>query len=231
MDSYALYEKGRERAFLQFLRQNKKGQELSIAAVMESCEDTLLDVIIQEQLCQRIVGHKAEQRDEYRFSLYPSISRTTLYHMSVGADADWLSWWMRMDFETGRKSIVMLDGLDPFTGKEPAAYRDMILGYIRKLIQMGVLFVKELEDVKKICGIVVPTGAAESLPDPGKETAASKPAQETRIYKPEFDGNLVQQKSLRRIPDQSIVQLPKGMVLTPLARDYIKEHQLRIIVE
>jgi len=196
MEIYALCETGREDAFLQFLRKNKVENNWPVTAVVSDCMDQTLDCMVQENLCKTICSPGTEINREIKISVYPSISRTTLYQMQVGMDTEYLPAWLKADFEQGRHAVILTKGLDPFTGNEPSAYRQMILGYIRSLVGMGVVFAGD-----------------------GTKIETEKP-----IYVPEFSGNLLLAKTLRNIPDGGQLKLPKDVVITPLAREYMKEH-------
>ncbi len=219
MEIYALCETGREEGFLQFLRQTKKENQWPVTAVCDQLDEKLLDAMLKEELCNRICSSKSEEKSEIRWSVYPSVSRTSLYQMSVGMDTEALPRWLKKDFEAGRHSMILTRGLDPFSGKEPKAYREKILSYIEELVKMGVLFVKESTEEEKSKFTDDKISGTEPLLEESREK---------RIFVPELSGKLLLVKALRRIPDGGRLELPKDTVMTPLAREYMKEHQIEL---
>jgi hypothetical protein len=209
MEIYALCEVGREEGFLRFLREVNLEKSCAVTAVLAKESYAVATPLLNERLARTIQGYGAEQQENIGCSVYPSISRSSLYEMSVGMDAGSISRWLRSDFETGRKPVIWTKGLDPFTGLEPEAYRQMIFGYIRTLIGMGVGFQTDLKDLLQIQPM---------------ETVA-----QPRIYLPQLAGNLLLAKDLRKIPEGGVIRLPDHAVITPLAREYGRDHKITFL--
>ena len=209
MEIYALCEVGREDGFLRFLREMNFEKNCAVTAVLATDSYEVITPLVQEGLATTIQSYGAEDHTNIGCSVYPSISRSSLYEMSVGMDTGNIARWLRRDLETGRKPMIWTKGLDPFTGLEPEAYRRMIFGYIRNLIAMGVGFPTDLMSLLQI------------------QPTPTKPA--TRIYLPELSGNLLLAKDLRRIPAGGVIQLPEHAVITPLAREYGRDHQITFL--
>ena len=140
MEIYALCEVGREDGFLRFLRELNFENNCAVTAVLAEESHEVAAPLIQEGLASTIQGYGTEDHKNITCSVYPSISRTSLYEMSVGMDTGRIARWLRSDFERGRRPLIWTKGLDPFTGMEPEVYRQMIFGYIRRLMEMDVGF-------------------------------------------------------------------------------------------
>ena len=209
MEIYALCEVGREEGFLRFLREINLEKSCAVTAVLAKESYEVATPLLNERLARTIQGFGAEQQKNIGCSVYPSISRSSLYEMSVGMDAGSIARWLRSDFETGRKPVIWTKGLDPFTGLEPEAYRQMIFGYIRTLIGMGVGFQTDLKDLLQIQPM-------ETVTQP-------------RIYLPQLAGNLLLAKDLRKIPEGGVIRLPDHAVITPLAREYGRDHKITFL--
>ncbi|MBP5265477.1 MAG: hypothetical protein J6Z06_01490 [Lachnospiraceae bacterium] len=57
----------------------------------------------------------------------------------------------------------------------------------------------------------------------------TKDASSNRSYFPELSGNLVLAKDLRKIPEGGIIRLPEHAVITPLAREYGRDHKMTFL--
>lgn len=149
-NAYVLCEIDKEEEFLEFLRQNKLTENISLTAILESPNDTLIDTLLQEQLCKTIAGSDALQDKDIKLSIYPTVSRTSLCAAGLGMDNTFTSMWLRKDMEMGRKSVILVGGVEPFTGMEPEYYKELILSYIKNLMKMDVRFTKTTEDIMAI---------------------------------------------------------------------------------
>lgn len=148
--AYVLCEMNHEKEFLEFLR-SQKDSELSdrivLTAILESPSDALIDTLLQEQLCQTIAGKDINQTSDMALSIYPSVERSSLCAAGLGMDNTFTSMWLRKDMEMGRKSVILVGGLEPFTGLEPQCYQELILSYIKNLMRMDVRFANKTEDI------------------------------------------------------------------------------------
>ncbi len=170
-------EKNGNSSFLDFLKQIKGTPGLRITAVLECTEDGLIGSLTDDKLCDNIARACSFDEKCGGISVYPSFGRSALCEAALGMDREFASRSIRQDFECGRKSIILSDGMDPFTGKEPSAYREMILGYIRSLIQMNVQFCRNAETAGKLLageGLLVPNMKASSAASVGTAGSASE---------------------------------------------------------
>lgn len=151
--AYVLCEMNHEKEFIEFLRSQKSrkiSEKIAFTAILETPDDALIDALVKEELCQQIAGKEAEQDPRAAFSIYPAISRNSLCAAGLGMDQTFTSMWIRKDFELGRKSVLLVGGIEPFTGLEPEYYKELIMSYIKNLMRMDVCFMKETEDLNTV---------------------------------------------------------------------------------
>ena len=232
LSAYVLCETGHEAVFLSFLRDNKAAANaFSVTAVLESLDEELIRTLLSEKLCEKMARPDAVScLDSDSISIYPTFSRNSMCEIALGMDAHFSSVFMRKDFEAGRKSVVLLSGLDPFTGKEPLVYRDKVISYIREMLKMGVRFVKGGSDM----GTALNTEStpAVEVRDSGIEEAAAgrmKTQKPEEVYRLKTQGNLVTASDIRKIPAGSTVYFAEQKILTPLAKDAVQDLNLKLI--
>lgn len=215
--AYVLCEINREKEFLHFLRQNKASLKIQVTAILESEDEKLIDTLIKEELCQKIARQDADCDCDRKLSIYPSMKRSALCDAGLGMDNTFTSMWLRKDFELGRKSVILIGGLEPFTGMEPEYYRELILSYIKNLMQMDVRFLKEPENILQIFDEIDKTYQKEG-------TAAA----DSRKVVLHTDNNLLMAKELEEIPFGATVVLKEKKIISPMARDLIRDKHLTV---
>lgn len=223
--AYVVCEAGRGQALLDFLKNCKNMLSgYRVTVVLEKPDSSISSEVISGELCHAVIGPDEATDAGVSVTYYPAFSRSALCEAGLGMDTLFSSAFLRRDFEAGRRSVILTGGLDPFTGREPEAYREMILSYVRNLIRMGVRFTKG-EEVPAPSPAAVSTGKA----DPGTKGNAAAPLPEKAVYTLKAENNLVTANEVRTIPRGSTVLLPAGKVLTPIAKDVIRERNFRVI--
>lgn len=217
--AYVLCEEGSEEAFLSFLRENKASGKLDVIAVLETPTGDLVRILLEEGLCSSIASPKAKSDGKAGLTVYPTFKRSALCEAALGMDCSFASEFLRRDFEEGRKSFVLMKGLDPFTGKEPEHYKKKIIGYIRELALMSVCFVRSAQDI--CC-------ADEKKPE-ALDLSASKPETESSYYTLKTENNIVSARDLKQFPVGSRIYFADKKIITPLAKDVIRDRKLTII--
>lgn len=149
--AYVLCEVDNEKEFLSFLRKNKDTMKIQVTAIMENQNNELIDTLVKEQLCQTIQTVDGNASEDIKLSIYPSMRRSALCEAGLGMDKEFTSMWLRKDFELGRKSVILVGGIEPFTGMEPIFYQELILSYLKNLIKMDVRLVEKEDEILKIC--------------------------------------------------------------------------------
>lgn len=235
--AYVLCEAGREEQFLSYLRQNKSGNRLDVIAVLEAPEGDLVRTLLEEGLCSVISAPNSKTDPAVCLTIYPTFSRSALCEAALGMDHCFSSSFLRRDFEEGRRSVVMMKGLDPFTGKEPAAYREKILSYIREMVRMEVRFAKPGEETDKAQSLSA--GGASSGPARTEEKTAGKAGKpaaplstdsgKTEILTLTTKNNIISAMDLRRFPVGSRIRITDRKIITPLAKDVIRDRKLTIL--
>lgn len=90
---------------------------------------------------------EAENLDlkEEDISIYPKASRTFLAKAALGIADTFATKWFARIMAQGAKAQILVSGCEPFTGKEPVAYKEMVLNYLRTLASYGVELVTKEE--------------------------------------------------------------------------------------
>ncbi len=233
--AYVLCEEGKEDAFLSFLRVNKASGNLDVIAVLENPNGDLIKVLLEEGLCKSIASPRAKSDQNVKLTVYPTFSRKALCEAGLCMDGCFSSAFLRADFEEGRESCVLMKGLDPFTGKEPEHYKNKILGYIREMALMKVRFVRSAEDVF-CCGSgsngtsVNSVKKEESVKSPAKDKGTFSAGKiQDGCYTLNTVNNIVSARDLKQFPVGSKIYLADKKIITPLAKDVIRDLKLTII--
>lgn len=71
-------------------------------------------------------------------TVYPVASRVFIVKAALGMADTFAAEWLARCFAAGSAVHLQLSGLTRFTGREPAAYVQQILGYYRKLLEYGI---------------------------------------------------------------------------------------------
>lgn len=71
-------------------------------------------------------------------TVYPVASRDFIVKAALGMADTFAAEWLARCFAAGSAVHLQLSGLARFTGREPAAYVQQILGYYRKLLEYGI---------------------------------------------------------------------------------------------
>ncbi len=239
---YVYCEKEKEEPFLDFLRILKDIEKLEIQTVLENPGTTLLDTIKRENLATGLLDSAGSDED-IRLSFYPGMRRLSLCESGLGMDREFASKMLRKDFESGRKPIILTSGLDPFSGREPEAYRSMILNYIRSLLLMGVVFCKSGDEAKGLIRkytLINSDGksASSSVQQGGGkvEKAEKKPKltvlrSTAQNFSNRRQGNLLTGSDMRKFAYGSTVYLPAHAVLTPMAKDAVQDLSLNLVYQ
>lgn len=231
--AYVLCESGHEAVFLGFLRENKKSvRRFRITVVLETPGEEIVRTLISEGLCDSFVRPDAVNDSTVcSLTVYPSFRRASLCEAALGMDTLFASKMLRKDFEAGRRPVVLLNGLESFTGKEPKIYKEKILSYIRSMAEMGVRFVKGAggmpDSLSDISGThtVVGTGSKETA----KKAPLKKSEGVNEVYELKTQNNLVTAGDIRQIRAKSTVLISGQKILTPLAWDAVKDLNLKIV--
>jgi len=71
-------------------------------------------------------------------TVFPCFSRSLVAKTALGIDDTFETRWIRKTMEQGGKTVLLRNGLDRFTGKEPEMYIKTILEYYRVLLQFDI---------------------------------------------------------------------------------------------
>lgn len=148
--AYVLCEEKHTMEFLTFLREQKSrgtDEKLAFTAILETPDDDLIDALVNEKLCRQIAGRDSVQQEDAVISIFPTFGHSSLAAAGLGINNTFVSEWMKKDFEMGRKSVILISGIESFTGKEPVYYRELIMSYIKKLIHMEVRLIGDGQDI------------------------------------------------------------------------------------
>lgn len=97
-------------------------------------------------------------------TVYPVASRDFIVKASLGMADTFAAEWLARCFAAGSAVHLQLSGLTRFTGREPAAYVQQILGYYRKLLEYGITISHHLPQEK--AGNPVPAAVTEKKAPP-----------------------------------------------------------------
>lgn len=92
-------------------------------------------------------------------TVYPVASRDFIVKAALGMADTFAAEWLARCFAAGSAVHLQLSGLTRFTGREPAAYVQQILGYYRKLLEYGITIGHHLPQEK--AGNPVPAAVTE----------------------------------------------------------------------
>ena len=84
-----------------------------------------------------------EQREE-SVTVFPFPSRALVAKTALCLEDSFETRWIGRCFSQGQKVIMLQSGMEPFSGKEPKAYRTKIEQYIRTLTDFGIEFSDQL---------------------------------------------------------------------------------------
>ncbi|WP_337384687.1 hypothetical protein [Megasphaera sp.] len=97
-------------------------------------------------------------------TVYPVASRDFVVKAALGLADTFAARWLARCFAVGSAVHLQLSGLARFTGREPAAYVQQILGYYRKLLEYGITIGHHLPQEK--AGNPVPAAVTEKKAPP-----------------------------------------------------------------
>ena len=97
-------------------------------------------------------------------TVYPVASRDFIVKAALGMADTFATEWLARCFAAGSAVHLQLSGLTRFTGREPAAYVQQILGYYRKLLEYGITIGHHLPQEKP--GNPVPAAVTEKKAPP-----------------------------------------------------------------
>lgn len=97
-------------------------------------------------------------------TVYPVASRDFIVKAALGMVDTFAAAWLARCFAAGSAVHLQLSGLTRFTGREPAAYVQQILGYYRKLLEYGITIGHHLPQEK--AGAPVPVAVTETASPP-----------------------------------------------------------------
>ena len=97
-------------------------------------------------------------------TVYPVASRDFIVKAALGMADTFAVEWLARCFAAGSAVHLQLSGLTRFTGREPAAYVQQILGYYRKLLEYGITIGHHLPQEK--AGNPVPAAVTEKKARP-----------------------------------------------------------------
>lgn len=135
---------------------------------------------------------------EGSLTVYPVLPRSLLAEMALGLTHSFASKWFERCLAAGSKVEVVLAGCERFTGQEPRAYVQKILGYLRILLTYDVHFTLS----KKINTFIQTT-------------------QEIIL-----DTKIITVRDLANIPHGSIIKLRTNAILTSAAAEWAERHQI-----
>ncbi|MBR0093274.1 MAG: hypothetical protein IJP92_16430 [Lachnospiraceae bacterium] len=220
--AYVICAAGATEKCLRFLRAYKEqGGKRRLTCVLEDLNGQLRPLLREEGLCAEVIGAPDLSADGNGCSIYPSFSRTALAEAALGFDREFEACMLRRDFEAGRTVHVWAKGLTPFTGREPEAYRNLILSHIKTLAGMEVRFPTSAAGIDAVPGGSA-SGQAQDAPAPaGMGTGHVQIALPTR-------GNLVTAEDIKRVPRGGTVLLSASNVITPMAKDVIRDRRITV---
>lgn len=97
-------------------------------------------------------------------TVYPVASRDFIVKAALGMADTFAAEWLARCFAAGSAVHLQLSGLTRFTGREPAAYVQQILGYYRKLLEYDITIGHHLPQEK--AGNSVPAAVTEKKAPP-----------------------------------------------------------------
>lgn len=133
-----------EEIFLALEKQSK----YEVYAVIPDNQDSqkLSADICKATICTKvIVGNPVDffETDEF-VTIFPVVSRDLMIRTALGFSDTHETRWIRATMEKGQKILFLLNGLEKFTGKEPKAYIERILKYIRTVLEFGIQIGNEI---------------------------------------------------------------------------------------
>lgn len=84
-----------------------------------------------------------EQREEF-LTVFPFPNRALIAKTALCLEDSFETRWIGRCFSQGQKIMMLQSGMEPFSGKEPKAYRTKIEQYIRTLTDFGIEFSDQL---------------------------------------------------------------------------------------
>lgn len=82
-------------------------------------------------------------------TVFPCFSRSLVAKTALGIDDTFETKWIRKTMEQGGRIVLLKNGLDRFTGKEPGMYTNTILEYYRILLQFNIELVGSLVEIDR----------------------------------------------------------------------------------
>ncbi|MEA5083177.1 hypothetical protein SDC9_164075 [bioreactor metagenome] len=120
----------------------EKQSKYEVCAVIPDNQDSqkLAADIYKANICTKvIVGNPADFFETDVFvTIFPIVSRDLIIRTALGFSDTYETRWIRAAMEKGQKILFLQNGLEKFTGKEPKAYIERILGYIRIILEFGI---------------------------------------------------------------------------------------------
>lgn len=139
-------------------------------------------------------------------SIFPFPCRDLIIKTALCLSDDYDSRWVRMCFEKGTPVHMRKEAL-PFTGKESAVYRNRVLAYYKEVESYGVHF---LESGKLDIAALKYESVGEKQDKPGR---------------------YITMEDLDSVDITKVFRMHKGDTFTALAKEYIEELGIRVIVE
>ncbi|MDO5293659.1 MAG: hypothetical protein Q4F05_13035 [bacterium] len=125
-------------SFFQQIKESSSYQLIGILSREQAEKEKILKVAMKE--CEKIVMREEalERRLYSQTTVFPVLHRDILAKAALCIPDTFEVIWMQKAMESGGKLVVMANGLDPFTGKEPSAYRERVLSYIKTLLEFDI---------------------------------------------------------------------------------------------
>ncbi|WP_283607343.1 hypothetical protein [Faecalispora anaeroviscerum] len=146
-----------------------------------------------------------EQRDEF-ITVFPFPNRALVAKTALCLEDSFETRWIGRCFSLGQKVVMLSSGMEPFSGKEPKAYRIKIEQYIRTLTDFGIKLTDRL-----------------TVPQPYREPALN-PEPEKNMKK-----RVITEADLALSLTEGRLVLHQGDIVTMLAKEKAAEMGIQII--
>lgn len=163
-----------------------------------------LKQIFPKGMVQSRTQTEPPSREEF-LTVFPFPSRGLVAKTALCISDSYETSWIERCFTLGQKILMRKDGMEPFSGKEPKAYRLKIEGYIRTLAEFGIEFVAH-------------------VPQSQPALVAAEAAQPQKAH----GKRIITEADLTEFLPQKTLLLQPGDVITMLAKERAAELGIQI---
>lgn len=149
---YVILTEGLNHKYISFFDNLNKQEEYEAYVIVSPYEDkkALEDKFREFHSIKAVVNiNEINLQELSRYiTIFPMISRNTVVKTALCLDDDLYTKWIFKSMEKGERIVILKSGLDRFTGKEPVAYRQKILGYYRTLLEYDIEIIDDFFQIK-----------------------------------------------------------------------------------